>query len=555
MMEISPEALVFRDVRLNNAYVNSICVTNPLPATVEFILKPSSQRYSVTPNRVTLGGGQSIVLTIRLFLAHYPNSLKGFRGQEDHIQVKSSYFEQKIPLTFFLYSKEVTPIARSRSHSPAAREQQQHYQGREEDSNEIFTPASASGRARSTGSSSKRDTSRSEDLIQKMNLIIRGKDERIQQLQETVGFLEAKYPNWQQIIHNRIEQERNSFEEKSEKVLRILRKKDEAILHLQQQLAAIREENRDLMAANSALKDQESASGGRSRDYWYVCFANYLSICFANSIFDCTILRTGKSASDSATESEALRALRRKLEDESLAHEETQRQLASATTASRSAANVEAIGLREKVADQTEQIEVLLQEIASLRHERSFARSLSDAHEEISRLQREAKELYEKCSSYETKNIELQNRLEDCEKDENRVKETVFAVGTARGSTSTVQQKDRLAKAEDIIEELRIRLAEAYDSESSAKEKCAELDRRLVDSERHIRMLSEKLERSQGEREELEMKLAQNGSDLNGALKRLSAHVDHTAEQEAHVWWSYVWHEMRKRSNDKRGSS
>mgnify|MGYP002214535650 CR=1 FL=1 len=62
MLEVSPESLVYRDVRLNNAYVNSICITNPLPATVEFTLRPSSQRYSLVPNRITLAAGQSIVV-------------------------------------------------------------------------------------------------------------------------------------------------------------------------------------------------------------------------------------------------------------------------------------------------------------------------------------------------------------------------------------------------------------------------------------------------------------------------------------------------------------
>lgn len=62
MLEVSPSSLTFRDVRLNNAYVNSVCITNPLPATVEFTLRASSQRYSLTPNRVTLSAGQSIVV-------------------------------------------------------------------------------------------------------------------------------------------------------------------------------------------------------------------------------------------------------------------------------------------------------------------------------------------------------------------------------------------------------------------------------------------------------------------------------------------------------------
>ena len=269
--------------------------------------------------------------------------------------------------------------------------------------------------------------------------------------------------------------------------------------------------------------------------------------------------RTGRSTGEGATESEALRALRRKLESEEAAHDQTKRQLAEATALLRSATSTETAGLREKVADQTEQIEALLQEISSLRHEKSFAHSLNEAQAEISRLQREAKELHDKCIGFEKRNIELESELESVY--ENEAAESRNIPRTATPTTSSVgrnaetiqKEKDKLSKAEDIVEELRVRLSEAYESEASAKEKCAEFERRLIDSDRHIRLLSEKLERTQGEREELEMKLAQNGSDLDGALQRLSAQGERTTEQDAHVWWSYVWHEMRKRHQDKRG--
>ena len=204
MLDISPESLVYRDVRLNNAYLNSICITNPLPATVEFTLRPSSQRYTLTPNRVTLQAGQSIVVTVKLFLAHYPNFLKGSRGQDDHIQIKSSYFEQKVPLTFFLHSRDTpTSTGRARSLSPMPRESlSASTHDTQLDTSRVLR------RSRYDSMPSKEGL----ELIETLNTAIRGKDEKINQLNETIGFLESKYPNWQNIIQNRIDQERKVFE-------------------------------------------------------------------------------------------------------------------------------------------------------------------------------------------------------------------------------------------------------------------------------------------------------------------------------------------------------
>lgn len=102
------------------------------------------------------------------------------------------------------------------------------------------------------------------------------------------------------------------------------------------------------------------------------------------------------------------------------------------------------------------------------------------------------------------------------------------------------------------MEELKLRLDESYERECQAKARGAELDRRLIETDRHVRLLSEKLERANIEREEAEVKLIQHGSDLTGALQRLSAKDLKTSDQDAHVWWSYVWHELRKRGGPER---
>lgn len=176
-MEVEPKSISFREVRLNQAYTTSLCISNPLPAAVEFAIRTSSPRYTVSPNRVLLSAGQSIIITVRLFLSHYPNFSKGSQGQDDTIHIKSSYFDQKINVTFFLHSRDY-PLKEKR------------------------IPQAES----------------SHDVIFELQSQLSAKEAKIKSLDETVRLLESKYPSVQQIIANRLEQERQVFEEKSEKV-------------------------------------------------------------------------------------------------------------------------------------------------------------------------------------------------------------------------------------------------------------------------------------------------------------------------------------------------
>ena len=82
MMNVEPQALVFRNVILNQTYTTSMCISNPMSVSVEFTLRASNSRYTLTPNKVTLGGGQSVIITVRLLVAHYPNISMGFKGVE-----------------------------------------------------------------------------------------------------------------------------------------------------------------------------------------------------------------------------------------------------------------------------------------------------------------------------------------------------------------------------------------------------------------------------------------------------------------------------------------
>ena len=196
MLEADPQVLVFRDVLLNHAYTTNLSVTNPLTAPVEFSLRPSSPRYTITPNRVALQAGQTTIVSVRLFLSHYPNYSKGVRGQDDTIHIKSAYFEQKVDVTFFLQSRD--PASTSNSSSSTL-------QSRSPSPNRRVATGSISG-------------SSSLDTITELQTQVRTKDVRIKQLEAIIGQLEGQHPSVREIVKNRVEQERIVFEEKSEKV-------------------------------------------------------------------------------------------------------------------------------------------------------------------------------------------------------------------------------------------------------------------------------------------------------------------------------------------------
>ena len=161
----------------------------------------------------------------------------------------------------------------------------------------------------------------------------------------------------------------------------------------------------------------------------------------------------------------------------------------------------ENIGLRERMIDQSQQIEVLLAEIAQLRAEKGTvtSESFQEAQKEINRLNKELKASQEKCFQCEAKNIEINNQLELATGKESLSKTRLHEIEAA--------QREKLARVEDFTEELKTRLEESYDREAQLKLKTQELERRLSDSDRHIRFLSEKYDRAQIEREEAEGKL------------------------------------------------
>jgi hypothetical protein len=207
-MEFEPKSLEFRDVRLNQPYTNSLCVTNTYPSAVEFTLTPSSPRIAVNPTRVNLSPGQSIVITIRLFLNHNPDLSEGASHHEDSIIVRSSYFEHLINVSYSLHGRE-TGTSASNSMSPSLRSR---------------TAAMRKSNSRSPSPRVVSKSQKVEDLdsssskIKDLERQLSVKGETVQKLENIITQLESRFPSVQEVVRNRLEQERMSFEEKSEKV-------------------------------------------------------------------------------------------------------------------------------------------------------------------------------------------------------------------------------------------------------------------------------------------------------------------------------------------------
>jgi hypothetical protein len=181
MMNVEPSSLVFRSVALNQAYTASLSISNPLTAPVEFTLRASNPRYTLSPNKVTLVPNQQVIITVRLLLNHYPNKAKGKQGQEDTIHIKSPYFEQMVNVVFFLVEQTGASIGAlegthiQRSASPGA------------------IRASTSGEVHA-------HANKTTDTMVELQHQLDAKDQKIEHLQTIIKELESPYPDIREVI-------------------------------------------------------------------------------------------------------------------------------------------------------------------------------------------------------------------------------------------------------------------------------------------------------------------------------------------------------------------
>lgn len=81
-----------------------VAVTNRLSSTVEASLRPgSSDRYTVHPQQLRLRPGQTAEVELKLKVTRFAQAEKAVEhGHRDLLHVKTPYFDQKFPVTFFL---------------------------------------------------------------------------------------------------------------------------------------------------------------------------------------------------------------------------------------------------------------------------------------------------------------------------------------------------------------------------------------------------------------------------------------------------------------------
>lgn len=232
-LNVEPGRVTFNDVHINQTYTNSLTISNPLEAQVQFELVPSTNRITVNPTSATLRAGQSIIVTVRLTLNHYP------KVQSGHIQIKSSFFNQLIPVDFALSS--VLHIH-----------------------NKPSVAASPSSRSISSAiKKERRDMMHSEGAtVNELSDIIKMQKGKIEDLQHMVERLQTKDPTLRDVVPMY-----EDYEERCATALRIIRDRDGAIAKLQA----------ELKDANTLIHDLRDVAAKENRDSIIHKHRNYYS--------------------------------------------------------------------------------------------------------------------------------------------------------------------------------------------------------------------------------------------------------------------------------------
>ena len=88
MLEFSPaDGLIFSDVRIGHVYSETLTLFNPLSGPVEIEIRPSSQRYIVSPQRIRIEAKKSADVRVQLRVTHFANKQRGLDGVRDVFRV------------------------------------------------------------------------------------------------------------------------------------------------------------------------------------------------------------------------------------------------------------------------------------------------------------------------------------------------------------------------------------------------------------------------------------------------------------------------------------
>ncbi len=446
------------------------------------------------------------------------------QGQLDYLHIKAPYFEQKVNVTFFLHSRD---SATSRSPSP-------------------------SGRGRPSDTSVRGSTEVSEAIVE-LKHQLEMKNEKIKLMEVSINQLEAKYPSMQEIVRSRVEQERQLFEEKSAKVLKILKSKDEKISLLQEELVKL----------THALEN-----------------ANNQSSAIAHSKYD-SELRDNRERTDRRQDN--IESLSVKLSDEQQAHQHCRDQLRQSQYLidslrqevkqyeNSSGRNVlseqqyqELVGLREQVCDKTEQIDVLVGELKKYKQNQQADNTPYIAQMEIDRLRDELSKLRQSYEASEQSNSELMKQIWELAQQQRTATSMEQLAQVPDPSTSAIGSiardalesgkhaaaiellNERISKLTDTNSQLLQKISMMEKNEEQNQHKINELNDKVSHHELSTQQLSEQLYALQKEKEEAKMVLDDKEAQLKAALDKVTEKEDRDNIRDAHLWWAYVWHEMKR---------
>lgn len=195
MIEAEPKIVSFHNISIKQHYSSSVVLQNVLQAPISLIFTPSSSSFKTNPDEVHLAPFQSIAITISMYLENKPNLRM---KREDFIMVRLRGEMTpllKIPIQFSILSSS-SPSPRSTSSSPISQKGRPPSRGRDE--------SLAGERAHVMRE------------LHQQNIV---KDQRIKELEESIGRVTQKYPDMENIVQSVRREEREKYEERSQKVI------------------------------------------------------------------------------------------------------------------------------------------------------------------------------------------------------------------------------------------------------------------------------------------------------------------------------------------------
>eukprot|EP01034_Spumella_vulgaris_P027158 gene27158-33841_t len=125
---------------------------------------------------------------------------------------------------------------------------------------------------------------------------------------------------------------------------------------------------------------------------------------------------------------------------------------------------------------------------------------------------------------------------------------------TQEKSAVIAQYQESLARTERELEDLQSRLAESRSVEANMRERMNLLENRAHSSDHDGRVHYERAERLKSEKDEARLALEDRELQLQSALSKAAQKGSVFDTHDAHVWWSYVWHETRKQQQQSAAS-